>query len=252
MTGTDPNDALRIAMWSGPRNISTAMMRSWGARGDCFVSDEPFYAHYLSVLDETKRKEHPIYNEVMRSQPTDWREVAEYLTGPVPNGKSVWYQKMMAHHLTADMEWDWILKLTNCFLIRDPSAMIASFVKVIDNPTPHDLGLPQQAKLFEWLRQESGQTPLVIDSRDVLMDPKSLLSLVCERTGVAFDDAMLSWEPGTREEDGVWAPHWYTSVYASTGFAPYKAPTEPIPDRLNSVLQECNELYDLLAAHKLS
>ncbi len=243
---------VRIAMWSGPRNISTALMRSWGARSDCFVSDEPLYAHYLSVIDETKRREHPAYDEVMRSQPTDWREVAADLTGPTPNGKSVWYQKHMAHHLTAGMDWDWIAKLTNCFLIRDPAAMITSFIKVIDNPTPADLGLPQQVELFQWLRGQTGNTPVVIDSRDVLLDPRGTLGALCNRIGIEFDEAMLSWNAGTREEDGVWAPHWYSSVYRSTGFAPYEAKNERVPQRLLGVLDECNALCEQLAAHKIN
>ena len=241
----------RIAMWSGPRNISTALMRSWGARSDCFVSDEPLYAHYLSAIDEAKRREHPVYGEVMRSQPTDWREVAAQLTGPIPNGKSIWYQKMMSHHLTAGMGRDWIAGLTNCFLIRDPAAMITSFIKVIDNPTPEDLGLPQQVELFQWLQQEAGETPIVIDSRDVLMNPAGMLTKVCERVGVMFDEAMLEWAPGPRDEDGVWAPHWYASVYGSTGFAPYEPKLERVPERLSGVLEACRDLYDQLAAHKL-
>ncbi|HCT44906.1 MAG: sulfotransferase family protein [Phycisphaerae bacterium] len=241
----------RIAMWSGPRNISTALMRSWGARSDCFVSDEPLYAHYLSAIDEDKRREHPAHEEVMRSQPTDWREVAAYLTGPIPNGKQVWYQKHMSHHLTEGMGRDWIAGLTNCFLIREPAAMITSFIKIIDNPTPTDLGLPQQVELFQWLQQQTGETPTVIDSRDVLMDPAGMLAKVCERVGVAFDASMLAWEPGGREEDGVWAPRWYSSVYQSTGFAPYQEKHEPVPERLRGVLEECNALYETLAAHKI-
>lgn len=224
-------------------------MRSWGSRADCFVSDEPLYAHYLSTLDETKRRGHPVHEEVMASQATDWREVAARLTGPVPGAKPVWYQKHMAHHLTAGMDWDWIAKLTNCFLIRDPAAMITSFIKIIDNPTPTDLGLPQQVELFEWLQRQTGETPIVIDSRDVLMDPGSTLAKVCERVGVAFDASMLAWEPGTREEDGVWAPHWYASVYRSTGFAPYEPKYERVPKRLLGVLDECNALYEILSEH---
>jgi hypothetical protein len=249
MTAEVNPESVRVAMWSGPRNISTALMRSWGARADCVVCDEPLYAHYLSEIDEAKRGEHPVYQEVMGSQSTDWREVADQLTGPVPGGKRVWYQKHMAHHLTAGMDWNWIAKLTNCFLIRDPAAMITSFIKVIENPTAHDLGLPQQVELFRWLRERIGETPLVIDSRDVLMDPRGVLSTLCERIGIGFDDAVLSWEAGTREEDGVWAPHWYSSVYRSTGFAPYEEKTEPVPRRLLGVLDKCNALYAELAQH---
>lgn len=226
-------------------------MRSWGARSDCFVSDEPLYAHYLSAIDEGLRRTHPVYDEVMRSQPSDWREVAAQLTGAIPDGKRVWYQKMMSHHLTEGMDWDWIGGLTNCFLIREPAAMITSFIKVIDNPTARDLGLPQQVALFEWLRAETGVAPVVIDSRDVLEDPRGVLSRVCERVGVGFDEAMLSWVPGPRAEDGVWAPHWYSSVYESTGFAAYEPKRERVPERLLGVLDECNALYEQLAAHKL-
>lgn len=238
-------------MWSGPRNISTAMMRSWGSRVDCAVCDEPLYAHYLSTLEKSKRETHPVCDEVMRSQSTDWREVAEYLTGPIPNNKSIWYQKHMAHHLTAGMDWDWIAKLTNCFLIRDPASMITSFIKVINNPTPSDLGLPQQVALFEWVCAQTGSVPAVLDSRDVLMNPRGILIALCELLGVDFDESMLSWESGPRSTDGVWAPSWYASVYQSTGFEPYAPKDEVVPARLRSVLNECNAMYDVLAHHKL-
>lgn len=247
-----PGDGVRIAMWSGPRNISTALMRSWGSRGDCVVSDEPLYAHYLSTLGEAKRHGHPVAEAVMASQATDWRQVAAQLTGPIPGGKRVWYQKMMSHHLTAGMDWDWIAGLTNCFLIRDPAAMVTSFIKVIGNPTAHDLGLPQQVDLFEWLGRQTGVTPIVIDSRDVLENPRGMLGTLCQRIGVPFDASMLAWEPGARETDGVWAPHWYASVYQSTGFVPYETKNERVPRRLAGVLDECNALYETLAAHKIN
>lgn len=238
-------------MWSGPRNISTAMMRSWGSRIDCVVSDEPLYAHYLSTLIESKRNEHPVYADVMKSQSTDWLEVTTHLTGPVPGDKPVWYQKHMAHHLTDNMKWDWIGELTNCFLIRDPASMITSFIKVIDNPTPEDLGLPQQVALFEWVHKQTGTIPSVIDSRDVLMNPEMMLKLLCDRIGVPFNSTMLSWESGSRKEDGVWGPSWYSSVYQSTGFAPYADKDEEVPTRLRTVLDECNAMYEVLAKHKL-
>lgn len=238
-------------MWSGPRNISTAMMRSWGSRDDCAVSDEPLYAHYLSTLDEPRRREHPVFDEVMRSQPLEWRAVAARLTGPVPGRKPVWYQKHMAHHLTERMGLGWVDGLTNCFLIREPAAMITSFVRVIENPRPRDLGLPQQAALFERVRERTGRVPVVIDSRDVLMNPGAMLAKLCAAVGVAFDEAMLRWDAGPRETDGVWAPHWYASVHASTGFAPYVEKNEAVPARLNGVLAECEGLYAVLAEHRI-
>ena len=239
-------------MWSGPRNISTALMRSWGSRPDCAVSDEPLYAHYLSTLDPEARASHPAAEAVMASQPTDWRRVADELTGPVPAGKPVWYQKHMAHHLTPEVDRDWVLGLTNVLLIREPNEMITSFIKIIPDPTPEDLGLPQQVELFEFIRARTGVPPPVVDSRDVLEDPSAMLGALCARVGVPFDEAMLAWAPGPRPEDGVWAPHWYASVERSTGFAPYAPKNEHVPDRLRPVLDECQRLYDRLAEHRLT
>lgn len=238
-------------MWSGPRNISTAMMRSWGSRSDCFVSDEPLYAHYLSTLDESKRAEHPAYQQVMSSQSTECKHVINALTAPIPNYKPNWYQKHMAHHLTDECGMDWLASLTNCILIRDPAAMIVSFIKVIDNPTPHDLGLPQLLRIFDWVKGNTWTTPVILDSKDVLSDPTCALRKLCDRVGVPFDESMLSWEPGARPEDGVWAPHWYSSVYQSTGFAPYQDHALQVPDRLSGVLSECQAMYDLLAQYKI-
>ena len=251
MTAQTQQSSTRIAMWSGPRNISTAMMRSWGARADCVVSDEPLYAHYLSTLDESKRAEHPVYQQVIESQDTDPSKLTAALTGPIPNSKPIWYQKHMAHHLTNDCGMDWLADLTNCILIREPAAMITSFIKVIDNPTPDDLGLPQLLRIFEWVKTNTGTTPTVLDSKDVLTDPARSFEMLCDRIGVRYDHAMLAWEPGPRPEDGVWAPHWYASVYQSTGFSPYVPKDEPVPDRLRSVLEDCQAIYDQLAQFKL-
>ncbi len=241
----------RIAMWSGPRNISTALMRSWGSRSDCFVSDEPLYAHYLSEIDEDKRREHPASGEVMRSQPTDWHEVAAYLTGPVPHGKPVWYQKHMAHHLTSKIEHEWIFKLTNAFLLRDPARMVVSFNKVIPNPRPEDLGLPQQLELFERIFTTTGEIPAVIDSDAVLANPEKMLNTLCEYLRVPFDRGMLSWPPGARDTDGVWAPHWYERVNQSTGFGPPASdPIDP-PKHLHAVIHECTAIEAELLKYAL-
>ncbi len=247
----DGAEPVRIAMWSGPRNISTAMMRSWGARGDCAVTDEPLYGHYLSTLDAEKRSLHPVYQDVIDTQGTDWRVVTEMLTGDIPNGKAVWYQKHMAHHLTEDMDWDWIVKLTNCFLIRDPAAMINSFHKVIKFPTAEDLGLPQQVRLFDWLREQTGTTPPVIDSQDVLSCPVRVMTNLCLSLGVRFDERMLEWEAGPKDEDGVWAPYWYANVNRTTGFGKFTPSDGQVPDYLGGVLDECLVLYDHLARHRV-
>jgi hypothetical protein len=232
-------------MWSGPRNISTALMRSFGARPDCAVSDEPLYAHYLKVTGA----DHPARDETIAEHEWDWQLVTRALIGPVPGGNRVWYQKHMAHHLTREVGRKWILGLTNIFLIRDPAEMITSFIKVIPNPTPADLGLPQQVDLFEWIYAKTGRRAAVVNAPAVLEDPAAMLARVCEYAGIPFTDAMLSWPPGPRDTDGVWAPHWYDSVYKSTGFAPYQPKNEPVPERLAGVLAECQKLYDRLAAN---
>lgn len=236
-------DGVRIAMWSGPRNISTAMMRSWGSRGDTAVVDEPLYSHYLRVTGLV----HPGRDEVLASQSSDWREVVDGLLGPVPGGKKIWYQKHMAHHLTEEMgDGAWVDGLVNCLLIRDPAEMITSFVKVVESPTAEELGLPQQVRLFDRIVAQTGRAPVVVDSRDVLEDPEGMLRALCERVGVGFDPAMLSWDAGARETDGVWGKYWYGSVWESTGFGAYRAKNEVVPSRLSGVLAECRGLYERL------
>ncbi len=237
----------RIAMWSGPRNISTAMMRSWGVRPDTVVTDEPLYAHYLRVTGI----HHPAREEILASQPTDWRTVVDRLTGPIPEGRSVWYQKHMTHHMIPEVGRDWIHRVTNCFLIREPGAVILSYARVRPDPTPEDLGLPQQAELFELVRARTGRTPPVLDAHDVLSDPERVLRLLCEAIDVAFDPSMLSWPPGPRESDGVWSRHWYSSVESSTGFGPPRPRAEEIPERFREVYEICQEHYDRLHPHRL-
>jgi hypothetical protein len=234
-------------MWSGPRNISTAVLRAWGSRPDTFVTDEPLYAHYLLATGA----DHPGRDEIIAHHEADWRKVAAWLTGPVPDAKPVWYQKHMAHHLTPEIDTAWIDHLTNCFLIRDPAEMITSYIKIVPDPSPHDLGLPQQLALFERERTRTGRTPPVLDSRDVLEDPRTQLTRLCEAVGVPFDETMLSWPPGPRPTDGIWARHWYAGVEASTGFAPYAPKNETVPDHLATTLAACQDLYDQLAVHRL-
>ncbi len=235
-------------MWSGPRNISTAMMRAWGNRADTTVCDEPLYAHYLKHT----RLPHPGAEETIAHHETDWRKVIEWLTGPIPGGKSVFYQKHMAHHLLPHIELDWLDRLTNCFLIREPREMLTSLVEFISQPTLLDTGLPQQVQIFQHVREQIGVTPLVLDARDVLQDPRRSLGQLCESLGVPFTDHMLNWPPGLRETDGVWAKHWYAKVEHTTGFAPYRAKYDPVPEQLRTLLDECDNLYQQLYPNRLA
>jgi len=239
---------LRIAMWSGPRNISTAMMRSFGNRPDTVVTDEPLYAPYLGITGV----DHPGRDAVLAAHETDWRAVVARLGGPIPDGRSIWYQKHMAHHLLPEMDRGWIDSMVNCFLIRDPARVIASYAKVIHEPRLEDLGFVQQADLFALVRERTGGVPPVIDARDVLEDPPRVLRALCERIGVAFDESMLGWAPGPRDSDGAWAPFWYAGVEESTGFGAYLPAGTPVPDSLRPILERCLECYRLLWEHRIT
>lgn len=227
-------------MWSGPRNISTALMRAWGNRDDTYVCDEPFYAHYLEVTGI----DHPGRDEILAIHERDWKKVVAWLTGDIPDGKPIFYQKHMAHHVLPNMDRGWLDDLTNVFLIRDPREMLTSLVKVTPNVNVEDTGLPQQWELFE--RLSEGRTPPVLDAKDVLDNPRGLLERLCDEIGVSFTERMLNWDAGPRETDGVWAKYWYAAVEKSTGFQPYKPKSDEVPDSLNTLLEECNTLYDRL------
>lgn len=234
-------------MWSGPRNISTAMMRAFGNRADTVVCDEPLYAYYLSATG----LEHPLAKEIIAHGDTDWRKVAGRLTGDVPAGRTVFYQKHMTHHLLPEIDRGWLAQLKNCFLIRDPREVIASYLVKNGEPTAEDVGFPQQVAIFDWVRRHTGSVPPVLDARDVLENPRRVLGLLCDALGLEFTDAMLAWPAGFRETDGVWAPHWYTEVIHSTGFQPYRPKTVEVPERLRSVLETCTACYEQMRPHRL-
>ncbi len=240
-------DALRIAMWSGPRNISTAMMRSFGSRPDTAVCDEPLYAHYLLVTGV----QHPGRDEVIAAQENDWRKVTETLTGPMPGGRAIWYQKHMAHHLLADVGREWLDRLSHAFLIREPDEMLASLLRTYPQAGLADTGLPQQWEIFERVAERLGRAPPVVLSSDVLRDPRAMLTKLCEALGVTFLAAMLSWSPGRRDTDGIWAPHWYAAVEASTGFEPWRQKPVSLPESRRPLLAECRRWYEKLHQHRL-
>ena len=241
------NDGVRIAMWSGPRNISTAMMRAWENRGDTFVCDEPLYAYYL----KSTGLPHPGADEIIARQENDWRKVADRLTGPIREGKPIFFQKHMTHHFLPNVGRDWLDDVTNCFLIRDPGEMLTSYLHIRDEPTTDDLGWQRQVEIFERTRERTGRVPPVLDARDVQNNPRELLAALCDAVGVAFTEKMLSWPPGRRETDGVWAPYWYSQVETSTGWRPYKAKDEQVPAHLEALHAQCRACYETLYAHRL-
>ncbi|BCB91215.1 sulfotransferase-like domain-containing protein [Phytohabitans suffuscus] len=232
---------IRVAMWSGPRNVSTALMRSFGSRADALVVDEPLYAYYLDATG----LDHPGRADVLASQPHRWQEVADDLTGPLPPDVAVYYQKHMAHHLLPEVGRGWLAALAHAYLIRDPAHVVASYTKVRGTPTLADLGYAQQVELF---RTRGGP---VVDAADLLRDPGPVLERLCAALGIGFDPAMLSWAPGRRETDGVWAPHWYAGVEASVGFGPYTPPSGPVPRRLVPLVEAAQPYYDELYAHRV-
>ena len=239
----------RIAMWSGPRNISTAMMRAWENRRNCCVCDEPLYAYYLKAT----ALKHPGAAEVIAHHESDWREVVKWLTGPLPapGDNSIFYQKHMAHHLLDDIDRGWLDELTNCFLIREPREMLTSLIRIIPEPTLADTGLPQQVEIFEQVKRTTGKIPPVLDSKDVLDNPRKLLRILCDSIEVPFDEAMLAWSPGPRETDGIWANHWYASVEQSTGFNAYTPKDDQLPKNLIPLYDACMKHYEMLYEHRL-
>lgn len=238
---------VRIAMWSGPRNISTAMMRSFENRADCQVVDEPFYAAYLAQTG----LDHPMRDEVLASQPQDPHAVAAGLEGR--EGLLV-YEKHMAHHMLPGFALDWIKGCRNAFLIRDPAEVLASYAaKRGGEVTLDDIGVVRQREIFEREADRLGKAPPVVRGADVLADPRGTLSGLCHSLGIPFDDAMLTWPAGARDSDGVWAPAWYDSVWRSTGFeAPERQAYPPLPDDLQRIADAARPHYDALLAHRLS
>ena len=238
---------IRIAMWSGPRNLSTAMMRSFGSRSDTVVSDEPFYGAYLKATGDPQ----PMADEVMRSMDCDWRGVARTMTGPCPTGAPIWYQKHMAHHMVGPISHDDMPGLHHAFLIRDPERVIASYAAKRIAVRPEHLGVERQVEFFEREADRLGHSPPVIDSADILRDPAIMLERLCQALGIAWEPAMLRWEPGIRETDGVWASHWYDAVSASTGFGPPATGPVELADAAKSVADQCRPYYERLSIHRL-
>ena len=237
----------RVAMWSGPRSISTALMRSFENRPDTFVSDEPFYAHYLYKTGI----DHPFREEIISSGNTDWNSVTNNMTGSIPEGKDIWYQKHMAQHNLPGKDMTWIQKVQNIFLIRHPREVILSYMKKYEITSITQLGYPQQKVLFTILKKCSSGMPLILDARDVLENPEGMLKGLCERLTIPFYKEMLSWPAGRRESDGIWGNHWYASVEASTGFEENVENDNIIPPEQEEIYEACMDCYQQLYQHRI-
>ena len=240
---------VRVGMWSGPRNISTAMMRSWENRADTVVVDEPFYAAYLARTPGS-RGDHPARDEVLAAQPHDPDAVVTALLDPLPAGAEVQYVKHMTHHLFPEDDLSWIGAFRSVLLIRTPEEVVASYLRTRDSCEPEDIGLLQQVRLLDAL-QAAGEHPPIVDAADFLGEPESYLRWLCDWLEIGFTDRMLSWPAGPRDSDGVWAPHWYDAVRASTGFEPYHPRDVHLDDAGQAVATACRPAYERLHASRL-
>lgn len=242
------SDPVRIAMWSGPRNLSTTMMRSFGARPDTACVDEPFYAAYLTATGLI----HPMQEDILAAQSCDGDVVARQLIeDPVPDGKPVFYQKHMTHHMDPSLPRAWMANVTNAFLIRDPARVLASYARKMEEVSLEAIGVPQQAELFDRICQLRGEAPPVVDSDDILADPAGMLRALCAAIGIEYSEAMLSWPAGPKPEDGVWAPHWYDAVWQSTGFGAPRPESPALPASLQTLADAARDHHDRISGYAL-
>ena len=229
-------------MWSGPRNLSTAMMRSFSSRQDTFVSDEPFYGAYLAETGDPQ----PMAGEIIANMDTDWQSVTAALHGSPPDGHAVWYQKHMPHHMEGPVDIRAFPEMRHAFLIRDPIRVAASYANKRAAIRPEHLGLARQREYFEIEAERTGIAPAVVDSADILADPEQILRKLVSALGISWDPAMLKWEKGPHPQDGIWQSHWYDKVNASTGFGSAPGPLPDLDDEYAGVAEACREDYEAL------
>ena len=234
-------------MWSGPRNISTALMRSFENRSDTYVTDEPYYAYFLTESGEN----HPARKEILNNQSSDWNTVSSMLIGEIPKQKKVWYQKHMAHHIFTHSDLSWTKHVTNLFLIRDPKEVIISYQKRFDLVDHMQLGYNQQVQIMNFVAHTTGDFPIVINAKDVLMNPQKILSEICRIMQIDFDERMLYWPAGKRDTDGVWAPHWYSEVEKTTGFQPYSDKNIVLDAKWEDIYYRCMIDYEILNSRSI-
>ena len=240
--------SIKIAMWSGPRNLSTAMMRAFSSRADCFVSDEPFYGAYLRHTGDPQ----PMMDQVMASMDCDWQSVASTLRGEAPGGEPLWYQKHMSHHMEGPISIADFPEMRHAFLIRDPIRVAASYANKRTAIRPEHLGTARQRAYFEHVADRTGSIPSVIDSANVLANPEAVLSELCVALGIAWDPAMLAWEHGPHPQDGVWGVHWYDKVNASTGFGAPPGAMPVLDGAYRKTAEACREDYEYMLQYAIA
>jgi hypothetical protein len=238
-------ETIRIAMWSGPRNLSTAMMRSFGNRPDSAVIDEPFYAAYLALTG----LDHPMRAEILAHHETDWRKVAETVAGPAPDGRRIFYQKHMTHHMLPDIGREWMRACRHAFLIRHPAHVLASYAAKRQQVEFSDIGFVEQAELFDRAADILGAAPPVVDADRLLAAPRPALEALCAALGIPFREEMLAWRAGPRPSDGIWAAHWYDAVNRSTGFGAARETPWPADAHLKRLAERALPIYEKLAAY---
>lgn len=238
---------MKIAMWSGPRNLSTALMYAFAARGDCAVWDEPFYAAYLQATGI----DHPMRDAIIAANETDPTRIAATCTGPIPQEQRLFYQKHMTLHMIPAFDRGFMRSLTNVFLIRHPARVVASYAKKREGPTLADIGFVQQAELFDQVADDLGHAPHVIDCADIRANPMESLTKLCNALGIPFTENMLHWPAGPKVFDGVWAPHWYGTVHRSTGFEDPEGAPPDLPDQYRALVDQALAPYERLAAYRL-
>ena len=234
-------------MWSGPRNISTAMMRAWENRLDTAVWDEPFYGPFLDITGI----DHPGRAECLAVLETDPELIRERVLGAVPGGRAIHYQKHMTHHMVPGVPLDWVGAVRNAFLIRDPASVILSYMQRRADMSTDDIGFERQTEIFDRVVAVTGVVPPVVDATDVLRDPRGTLSALCAALDVPFDERMLAWPAGRRATDGPWAPWWYDAVERSTGFVPRRPRSSEVPARYREIEAACRPHYERMAASRL-
>lgn len=238
---------IHIAMWSGPRNLSTATMRAFSSRADCFVSDEPFYGAYLKETGDPQ----PMMDEVIASMDCDWHSVADTLRGETPDGSPVWYQKQMSHHMEGPITIADFPEMRHAFLIRDPIRVAASYANKRSDIRPEHLGTARQRAYFDLICEQTGKAPPVVDSAEILANPATVLQALCTALGIGWDPAMLGWDEGPHPQDGIWGSHWYDKVNASTGFGGAPGPLPQLDGAYAKTAEACREDYEFMLQYAI-